>query len=158
MPEQSLQEQQAKRLDQIDQNRELGVVDYRSGEKQSDQVYEVTEGYKYLPGGIRLGPGQRFRPTERQIANGSLRGKARELTRSEASALHRTERRPVSSGADIGLRQFEMADGTLQYARDHGLTESDFRASEPEGANDRYTRAQVEAMVEAKVAGSTDAA
>lgn len=155
MAEATLQEKQAQRREEIDLNRELGVVDYKSGEKQSDRVYEVTEGYKYLPGGIRLGPGQRFRPTERQIANGSLKGKARELTRTETSALHRTERRPVSTGADIGLRQFEMADSTLAYARDHGLTESDFRATEPEGANGRYTRVQVEAMVEAK---SADAA
>jgi len=148
----TLQEKQARRLDEIDLNRELGVVDYKSGEKQADVVYEVEEGYKHLPGGIRLGPGQRFRPTERQVANGSLRGKARELSRTEYSAIHRDERAPVVSGADIGLRRFEMADSTRDYAHDSGLTEADFQGVEPEGANARYTRAQVEAMVEAKTA------
>lgn len=158
MAQQSLQEQQVARRNQIDLNRELGVIDYKSGDRKSDRVYEVTEGYKYLPGGIRLGPGQRFRPTERQVANGSLRGKARELTRTELVGIGRTERKPVSAGADIGLRQFEMADSTREFARDHDLTEEDFRAAEPEGANGRFTRAQVEGMAEAKAAGSPDAA
>lgn len=164
---QTLQEQQATRADQIDLNRELGVVDYRSGEKQSDQVYEVIEGYKHLPGGIRLGPGQRFRPTERQVANGSLRGKARELSRSEYRNIQRDERRPVSTGADfreMGLRSIEMADGTRAAAYDGGLGAEDFEGIEP-GFEGRYTRAQVEELIEAKQqagqqaeSGSSDAA
>lgn len=150
MAEATLAEKQEQRREEIDLNREIGVVDYKSGDKKSDRVYEVVEGYKHLPGGVRLGPGQRFRPTERQVANGSLKGKARELTRTEYDAVHRSERKAVSRGAEIGLRQFKMADGTRQFASDHGLTEDDFHGTEPEGANDQFTRAQVEAMVEAR--------
>jgi hypothetical protein len=149
MAQESLKAQQAKRIDQIDLNRQLGVTDYRSGEKQSDRVYEVREGYKHLPGGIRLGPGQRFRPTERQIANGSLRGKASELTRSEYESVRRTDRRPMSNGADIGIRALPMAEGTLRFALEAGLRAEDFEGIEP-AFNGQYTKAQVAEILEAR--------
>lgn len=143
----TLDQAKAKRDEQIDQNRSLGVVEYKSGEAQSDKVFEVTEGLKYLPGGKVLGPGQRFRPTERQIANGSLRGKARELTGTEYAAIRRDERRPVSAGADIGLRALPMTNHALKLALDSGLTEADFEGVQPAGHDDQYTKAQVEEII-----------
>lgn len=136
-------------------NREIGVISYTSAQKQSDKVYEVKEGYKHLPGGIRLGPGNRFHPTEKQVADGSLKGKAEEIRASEYRDLTRSKRpdaKPRAPGADIGIRRFEMAPTTLTYAIEQGLTEDDFEGVEPEGSDGRYTHAQVEAMVEAREA------
>lgn len=147
------------RRNAVDTNRRLGVVEYTSGEKQSEQVYEVIEGYKHLPGGIRLGPGNRFHPTERQVrqtleGRGGLVGKARELTQSEYGSVSREERKPVSSGADIGIRALPMAETTLALALKEGLTESDFKGIEP-GYEDRFTRSQVEEIIEARDAGGS---
>jgi hypothetical protein len=145
----TLEQATAARGEAIEGNRELAVAEYKSGEKQADVVYEVIEGYKHLPGGIRLGPGQRFRPTERQIANGSLKGKARELTRSEYGSVGRSERRAVAHGADIGIRALPMAEGTLKFALEAGLRETDFDGVEP-GFEGRYTKAQVAEIIEAR--------
>jgi hypothetical protein len=147
----TMQEIQKQHHEAVDHNRALGVTEYKSGEKQVDAVYEVTDGYKHLPGGIRLGPGGRFRPTERQVKNGALRNKARELSGSE----YRDIRASGSSvaGADIGLRALPMAEGTVEIALEAGLTEGDFAGIEPEGANSRYTRAQVERMIETRNGG-----
>lgn len=155
---------------QIQSNQDLGVIDYKTSEPLSDSVYEVTEGYKRLPGGKVLGPGQRFRPTARQVASGSLRNKARELTASEYRGL-RAERR-VFAGADFremeeraaaraahntpeppqerGWDDLNMGVTTVAYAQEHGLTPADFDGVEPEGTTGRYTRTQVEAMVAAR--------
>lgn len=150
----TLAEAQAKHRTQVDDNRMQGIADTNNGETPSDKVYEVTDGLKYLPGGRVLGPGNRFRPTEEQIARGGLKGKARELSRSEYQGIgHRV----YGNGADIGLRQYEMAESTLQYALEHGLTEADFDGVEPEGANGRYLREQVEAMVAARDTSTADA-
>lgn len=160
----SLQEAQNKHYQATESNRDLGVIEYKSGEKQSDQVWEVTDGLKYLPGGKVLGPGMRFHPTERQVrqtasGKGGLTGKARELTNSEKRDLKHA--RKSFAGADFGemgrnaLYALEMADSTVEYAIESGLTAADFDGVEPDGANSRYTRSQVEAMVEAR--GSADA-
>lgn len=150
----TLEQAKATDFEQRDGNRRSGVVEYESGEKQSDRVYEVTDGLKYLPGGKVLGPGNRFHPTERQIRNGSLKGKARELAQSEYASVSRKERRPVSSGADIGIRALPMAEGTLALALEAGLREEDFAGLEP-GYEDRYTRSQVEEIIEARDAGGS---
>lgn len=154
----TLEQAKATDREQRDTNRRLGVVEYESGEKQADAVYEVTDGLKYLPGGKVLGPGSRFRPTLGQIRKDkrgrtSLDGKARELTQSEYGSVSRANRKPVSSGADIGIRALPMAEGTLALALEHGLREEDFEGLEP-GYEDRYTRAQVEQIIEARDAGT----
>jgi hypothetical protein len=152
----TMEQAQDKRRKDIEGNRDLGVVPYRSGQKQSDAVYEVTEGYKHLPGGIRLGPGQRFHPTEKQVASGSLRGKAVEISREAYRTVERQAERPTIAGADIGIRALPMAQSTATYAITEGLTEADFAGVEPEGANGRFLMAQVEAMVAAKRAVQAD--
>lgn len=149
---QTLEQARDTRREQVDGNRRLGVVEYESGEKQSDRVFEVTDGLKYLPGGKVLGPGNRFHPTERQVEQGSLRGKARELTQSEYGSVSREDRKPVSNGADIGIRALPMADTTLKLALRAELSEEDFEGIEP-GYEGRYTRSQVEEIIEARDAG-----
>lgn len=145
MPQEaSLEDLRAKSLEQIDHNRTHGVIDYETGEEKADAVFEIEEGLHYA-GDQRLGPGNRFQPTKRQVENGSLKNKARELTRTEYQSLAGSP--DTVSGADIGLRQFQMADGTLDYAIEHGLTEEDFEAEEGERSDGGYTRAQVERMV-----------
>lgn len=144
----------------VEQNRESGVVQYKTSEKLSDAVYEVTEGYKYLPGGARLGPGQRFRPTVRQVEKGALRNKARELSATEYRGL--TKPGKVFAGADFAEMEARaasnqlplvdwsgviMADSTREAAQAAGLVPEDFEGVEPEGAAGRFTRAQVDAMI-----------
>lgn len=147
----TLAEAQAKREKDIEGNRELGVVEWDNGQQPlADAVYEVVEGYHGLPGHGRIGPGHRFRPTVAQHERQTLRNKARELTSTEYRGIHRHERKPVVSGADIGLRRFPMAEGTLSFALASGLTEEDFQAVEPEGSDGRFTRAQVDQMVRAR--------
>lgn len=162
MAQPTLEKLQDQHVKDMDINRALGVVEYKSGEKQSDRVYEVVEGCKGLPGGIRIGPGARFHPTEAQVKNGSLRGKARELTATEYGSVRRHERPPVSNGADFGemaegaeaervakLSDLPMADTTLKAAIDGGLTVLDFQGIEP-GFEDRYTGSQVRELVAGK--------
>jgi hypothetical protein len=135
-------------------NRALGVIGYKSGEKQSEQVWEVAEGLKYLPGGKVLGPGHRFHPTERQVrqtakGKGGLTGKARELSRDEYASIRRDDRKPMSRGADIGIRALPMAEGTLKFALEAGLSETDFVGIEP-GFEGRFTKAQVAEIIEGR--------
>lgn len=145
----TLEQAQAKDADERDHNRRLGVVEYTSGEKQSDAVYEVTDGLKYLPGGKVLGPGNRFHPTVRQVRQGSLRGKARELTQSEYGSVRTSRKRASVNGADVGLRALPMADTTLDLALRADLTEEDFAGVEP-GFEGRYTRSQVQEIIDAR--------
>ena len=151
----TLEQAQAKHAEQVDQNRALGVIDYDAKQPLSDRVFEVTDGYKYLPSGdpkkpIRLGPGQRFRPTVQQVENGSLRGKAREISATEYAGIHRHERKPMSTGADIGLRGLPMTSHALRLALDEGLTEADFAGVEPEPNG--YTKGQVEEILARRAA------
>lgn len=154
-------------------NRDLGVIDYRTSEPLSDAVYEVTDGFKHLPGGLRLGPGQRFRPTARQVETNALRGKARELTPSQMRSLR--PGRKVFAGADFGEMErkaatangkasgaapsddpwgsLPMADETRAFAQEAGLTPADFEGIVPEGARKNYTKTQVRAMIEARQEG-----
>jgi hypothetical protein len=154
----TLEQAQAQHAREVDANRREGVIEWRNGEKQSDRVFEVVEGKAHLtdPGDpkkrIVIGEGHRIHPTEaqlKQIQNrkGGLYGKVRELTGTEYDALGR---RAFAPGADIGLRQFKMADGTLKYAREVGLTEDDFAGVEPEGSAGYFTRSQVEAIAESR--------
>jgi len=142
---QTLEQAQAQRIQDVESNRGVGVIPYKSGEEQSDRIFEVVEGYKHLPGGIRLGPGQRFHPTVKQVRTGALRGKARELTRDE----HRSMTGKVFSGADIGIRALPMADTTREMALKAGLRESDFEGIEP-GFEGRFTRSQVQRIIDGK--------
>jgi hypothetical protein len=154
----TLEQAQATDFEQRDGNRRVGVVEYESGEKQSDRVFEVTDGLKYLPGGKVLGPGNRFHPTVRQVESGSLRGKARELSQSEYGSVSREDRKARSRGADIGIRALPMAETTMKLALGAQLTESDFEGVEP-GYEGRYTRSQVQEIIDARDgSGSPEAA
>jgi hypothetical protein len=154
----TLEQAQAQHDREVDANRREGVIEWRNTETQSDRVFEVVEGKAHLTDPsdpkkrIVVGQGHRIHPTEaqlKQIQNrkGGLYGKVRELTGTEYDALGR---RAVSPGANIGLRQFRMAEGTMRYAMDVGLTEDDFRGVEPEGSAGYFTRTQVEAIAESR--------
>lgn len=146
----------------IEQNRDLPITKYPSKEKLSDQVWEVTEGLKHVPHesgkGVRtLTPGMRFNPTEKQVqqtltGRGGLINKARELNGSEYAGIGRGDRKPMSRGADIGLRALPMAEGTRKLAWDNGLTEDDFKGTEP-GHGGKYTKEQVEDLIALKQSG-----
>lgn len=145
-PFRSLEEAQGAHDHAVETNRDLGIVPYKSGEKQSDKIFEVTEGYKHLPGGKVLGVGQRFHPTMRQVKTNALRGKARELTRSEARSAVQT-----SVPGDIGVRAVPgLTKKLAAYAIKHGLQEEDFAGVDPEGADDTFTKAQLNALIRAK--------
>lgn len=134
-------------------NQNIGVVSWKNGEKQSDRVFEVVEGTKYLPDGEggqkRLGPGQRFHPTENQVKNGSLKNKARELSATEMRGIRASG---VSQpGADIGVRAVKgLSQNLAKIAVDSGLTEQDFDGLAPAGPGGQITRAQVDSLIERK--------
>jgi hypothetical protein len=149
----SMQELQSEHDRKVEANRALGIQEYKNGQKQSDEVWEVTAGRKYLPDGKGkpkvLGPGHLFRPTERQLETGALRGKAREVPASVRRGL------PASgdirsTGADIGIRALNMAESTIKRALQAGMAEADFEGVEPEGQDGQYTFRQVEAMIAAR--------
>ena len=137
----------------VEGNRALGIQNYKSTEKQSDEVWEVTAGRKYLPDGRGkqkvLGPGHLFHPTVTQIENGALAGKAREVPASVRRGLDAAGT-ITSTGADIGLRSLPMAESTVKRAIQAGMTEEDFRGVEPDGQDGQYTFRQVEAMIAAQ--------
>jgi hypothetical protein len=149
----SLEKAQALHNEAVDANRREGVVEYRVGEELSERVYEVEEGLKYVPGPgnaqIRLGPGNRFRPTEAQVRSGSLKGKARELTQSEYAGLGATKIQ-ARVGVDIGLRTLPITGHVLKLALEAKLTEDDFAGLEPAGPGGNYTKAQVEELIAKK--------
>lgn len=151
---------------QTESNRALDVAAYKSGEKQSSRVFEVTDGLKYLPGGKVLGPGMRFHPTERQVENGSLKNKARELNATEMRGLSVEQRRTTTepsvtvAGADIGVRALPISSKLATEALAAGLTEADFEGIDPAGNSGKYTRGQVEELIaqhEEAGAGQSDA-
>lgn len=145
----TLQEAQKEYSNAVEANRDHGVVQYKSRQSQADAIYEVVEGCKRLPGNIVLGPGARFHPTEKQVKDGSLAGKARELSASELRGLKGFAPVPTFTGADIGLRSLPMAPGTLKEAMDAGLEEEDFEGLEP-AFEGRYTREQVRELIAAR--------
>ena len=153
----------------VSANEALGIVTYETpGQPQSDQIWQVTEGLKYLPGGKALGPGHRFHPTEAQVANGSLRNKARELTGTEYAGV-RSGR--LFSGVDFKameaaakpagpaahpLANILFTEAAGKMAADMGLVAADFAGIEPDGAEGKYTKPQVEAIIEAKTAADVE--
>lgn len=151
----TIEQAQAQREREIDGNRALGVQEWENNEPQSEAVYEVIDGYHHVPVApgsdeqLTLGPGHRFHPTKQQAETGSLKGKARELTETEYRGIHREERKPRSTGADIGIRALPMAEGTMKIALDAGLREEDFRRIEP-GHEGRFTRSQVDELIAAR--------
>ena len=159
----TLEQAQKQTLEAIEHNRSVGVVEYKNGEEQSAEVWEVTEGYKHLPvagkkSGMRLGPGHRFHPTMDQVektqsGKGGLLNKARPLTASEMAGLGREARKPTSPGADIGIRALEFTSGAMDYALQSGLTEADFFGVKP-AYGGKYTRAQVDEILIDKQAAS----
>jgi len=159
----TLEQAQKQTLEAIEHNRSLGVVEYKNGEEQSAEVWEVTEGYKHLPvagkkGSMRLGPGHRFHPTVDQVTKtqsgkGGLQNKARPLTASEMGGMSRDTRKPMAPGADIGIRSLEFTSGAMEFALQAGLTEADFEGVKP-GYGGRYTRAQVDEILIDKQAAS----
>ncbi len=147
----------------VEQNRALGVIDYKSGQQQSERIFEVTAGRKYVPDPANprrmksLGPGHLFHPTASELAEdrygrNGLRGKAREVTRSQYEAIQAARGRSSnrSAGADIGLRALPMAESTLKRALQANMTEADFEGVEPDGSDGQYTFRQVEAMIAAR--------
>lgn len=159
----TMEEAQRQTLEAIEHNRSLGVQEYKNGERQSDEVWEVTEGYKHLPmqgekRTLRLGPGHRFHPTVDQVektrrGKGGLLNKARPLTATEMDGL-RSARRPMVAGADLGIRAMEFtSEGTAEYALSCGLKEEDFDGVKP-AYGGKYTRAQVDEILIAKQAAS----
>jgi hypothetical protein len=159
MPTLTAEDRKIEHARSIEKNRAMGVIEYESREPVSDQVWEIVDGKHHLPGlgkkpgrSGAIGIGHRFRPTARQVeqtlaGRGGLLNKARPLTASEMDGLGR---RAFAPGGDIGLRQFRMAEGTLKYAIEVGLTEDDFRGVEPEGSAGYFTRTQVEAIAESR--------
>lgn len=149
----TLEQARKSRENAIEHNRDQGVIDYASKQPKADVVYEVTEGYKHLPSGrkgeksIRLGPGNRFRPTLKQVQDGSLKNKARELSRSEYAGISRDDRRPVSTGAEIGLRTLNMEKDALKLGLDAGLEVADFEGVKGAGAFGRITLDQVQEVI-----------
>lgn len=136
-------------------NQRLPVKEYKSGEKQSDKIFEVTEGMKVLPGGVVLGPGERFHPTERQVANGSLKNKAQELSRDQYRSLGTTERKSFGVDVDL-LGKVPMAPSVRELAVESGLKTEDFAELKPEGRDETYTRKQVEALIEERAAAGAE--
>lgn len=147
----TLEQAQQERHEAIEANRELGIVEYKSNEKQSEAVYEVIEGRKHLPGGKVCGPGQRFHPTERQVKNGSLAGKAREITRSELRDLKNTSRSFAGTDfREMALRALPMTNHALTLALNTPtVTAEDFAGIEP-AHKDGYTKGQVEELIAKK--------
>lgn len=159
----TIEELRAKHDRDLDTNRRLGIHESSSGEELSEQVHEVLDGYKTVWADgedgkrrpVRLGPGQRFRPTKNQVENGSLENKSRELTQSEYDALGKGARRARAPGADFdemrvkALGDVQMAEGTRELAIEGGLSHTDFEGLEP-GWMDQFTRAQVEALIASK--------
>lgn len=162
MAKQTIEQKQRERAEQMEANRALGVIPWSSPEPQSEKVYEVVEGYHHVPGGKhprnvrKLGPGMRFHPTENQVAKGSLRGKARELTASELAGIGRSadpSRKIRSTGADIGIRdssRFPLTPGALKLALDQKVTEEELAGVEGEGSEGTILKAQVAAIVAAR--------
>lgn len=157
----TMEERQVQHTQDVQANRAMGVVEYETKERLSDQVWEVEEGKVFLPGlGERgrhgsIGEGARFRPTQKQVeqtltGRGGLVNKAHPISAAEMDSLGRESRKPVSAGADIGLRQFSMAAGTFKYAMEVGLTEDDFHGVTPSGSNGYFTREDVEAIAESR--------
>lgn len=118
------------------------MPDLDGSEHVADE-YEVEGSYHYHRdedgNRKRLEPGDRFRPTRKQVEQGSLEGKARKVREDVAPSTHQ--------GADIGLRSLPMTDAALELALNEGLEESDFADIEPEGASGDYLKAQVEALL-----------
>lgn len=134
-------------------NRSIGVIDYESrGQKKSGRIFEVERGLHYLPDGQVLGPGQRFHPLEGQVRETApgrfaLAGKARELTGSELTGVKMNGRTQIA-GADIGLRALPFSSAALKLALDEDLKVEDFKGVEPAGSQGKYTKAQVQEIVD----------
>lgn len=169
----TMEQLQADHREAVEANQEIGVIEWKSDLPQSDEVWEVVDGYHHVPAeparsprGTKmktLGPGNRFRPTVQQAKRGDARGgllrggKMRRLTATEMAGIGRSQdpsHRPWSPGADIGIRALPMSDTALKLALGT-LSEEDFEGTEPEGTNGVYTVRQVERMVEAKQSGQT---
>lgn len=107
----------------------------------SDDTYEVEDGYMTHtdPSGRerRLGPGDRFHPTKKQVRDGSLTGKA--------SVAEPATESPQAAGADIGLRALDMTDSALELALDEEVDADDLvDAVEPSGDEGRFWKSDVE--------------
>lgn len=149
----TLEELQHQHDSTIEQNRLRPVVDVPTkNQKKADVIMEITDGFKHIPevgpDGLvrkihRLGPGQRFRPTESEVATRrtlsnpnipafGLRGKARELTASEMKTVNAGSRPTVAVLDDIGLRTLRFQADALKRAIDARLEVSDFDDITPE--------------------------
>lgn len=161
---QTLEQQQDQRQKDMEANRQQGVIPWRNNLPQSDEVWEVVDGYHHLtpkPGSkerIKLGPGNRFHPTVEQVEHATERGgllrgnKMRRLSATDMAGIGRsqdTSRKTWSPGADFGVRALPMSDTALKLALGT-LDENDFQGIEPEGAEGVYTVRQVRSMIEAK--------
>lgn len=177
MPE-KLEVKMDRRQKQIEANQEIGVIPWKNDfEQDTSTVWEVVDGYHRVPPKpgskdfIRMGPGNRFHPTVKQVeeANavhptrgvrgrgGLLRGgHIRELSGTEMAGIGRSKdpsRKVMARGADIGIRALPMSDTALKLALGV-LSEDDFEGVEPARSDGAYTVEQIQALVEAKHADS----
>lgn len=117
------------------------------GEKVSD-VYEVTRGKVTDVDGRDLGPGEHFRPTRRQVAKGTLEGKAR-MVRQDTSVSAR--------GADIGIRALEWgSEIALKKAVKNDVTVEEMEATGGPSGETGYVTADVNAVLEARASGQEE--
>lgn len=109
-----------------------------SGAAHTEDLYEVEGSYHYhrteQGERVRLEPGDRFHPTTKQVADGSLEGKARKVSESSGSTS-------ATVGADIGLRALDWgSEKALEVALEAGIDADAFaEAVEPGGATGYVT-------------------
>lgn len=109
----------------------------------SDQLYKVDRGTHVDAEGKRLTAGETFHPTNRQVATGSLRGKASPVAGSEP-------RRSVR-GADIGIRALEWgSDVALRKAVKNDVTVEELEAAGGPTGETGYVTADVNRALAAR--------
>lgn len=167
--ERTLQELKDQHRAAVDSNRRRPVRDYSGG--KASTVLEVAEGKHHAPAvargskaadlvrGETLVPGDRFIPTLDQLESLNKKGgldageggKFRVVEGAAAASISRTSRKPMSTGADIGLRALPTLKGeALKAALDAGLQVEDFDEVEPVGKFGRFTPEQVADVIRAK--------
>lgn len=102
---------------------------------------------------VVLARGDRFHPTLKQVADGSLENKARKVRDGGRPSAHTVTR-------DIGLRTLLMTDRALEIALDPAedgseppLDVEDFHGVEPAGADGEYLTGQVRQIADARRSG-----
>lgn len=110
------------------------------GGEDANETWRVKDDAAYVyKDGAKYGPGDRFRPTRRQVANQTLTHKAEKVTEHSPPSQH--------TGADIGLRALTWgSDAALKLAISEGVDADELATREPSGATG-YVKADVEALL-----------